>query len=191
VISYDQKRKAIVQRTAKKRRITLDQSILITTEENLINTVDARASELIGVGKSLSDAAQDRARRDEKELADTLKELEHLCHLVEYYKGATQTVVYLKDEFGRVYNEFKKERHLLISNVAEFQEDTLMAFTTCKEMERWYEKAQQAVERLEYIEAVQRGREKEEHGIQLVGKSSLNRMKRSIEYWAKMSRRPT
>jgi hypothetical protein len=40
-ISYDQKRKAIVQRTAKKRRITLDQSILITIEENLINTADA------------------------------------------------------------------------------------------------------------------------------------------------------
>jgi predicted RNA-binding protein len=119
----------------------LDQSILITIEENLINTADDHASELIGVGKSLSDAAQDRARRDEKELADTLKELEHLRHLAEYYKGATQTVVYLKDEFDRVYNEFKKERHLLISNIAEFQEDTLMAFTTCKEMERWYEKA--------------------------------------------------
>jgi hypothetical protein len=56
-ISYDQKRKEIIQRTAKKRRITLDQSILITTEENLINTTDARMSELIGVGKSLSDVA--------------------------------------------------------------------------------------------------------------------------------------
>jgi hypothetical protein len=58
VISYDQKRKAIIQRTAKKRRITLDHSILVTTEENLINTTDAHTSELIGVGKSLSDAAQ-------------------------------------------------------------------------------------------------------------------------------------
>jgi hypothetical protein len=33
-IAYDRKRKAIVQRTTKKRRITLDRSILITTEEN-------------------------------------------------------------------------------------------------------------------------------------------------------------
>jgi hypothetical protein len=40
-ISYDQKRKAIVQRTTKKRRIIMDRSILITTEENLTNTVDA------------------------------------------------------------------------------------------------------------------------------------------------------
>jgi hypothetical protein len=54
-----------------------------------------------------------------------------------------------------------------------------MALATCKEMERWYERVQQVVERLEYIEAVQQGREKEEHGIRLVGKSSLNRMKRS------------
>jgi hypothetical protein len=165
----------------------LDQSILVTTEENLINTADARMSELIGVGKSLSDAAQDRARRDEKELADTLKELEHLCHLVKYYKGATQTTVYLKGEFNGVYNEFKKERHLLTENIVEFQEDTLMALATCKEMERWHEKAQQVVERLEYIEAVQQGREKENHGIRLVGKSSLDRMKKSVEYWAKMT----
>jgi hypothetical protein len=89
VISYDQKRKAIIQRTAKKRRITLDHSILVTIEENLINTSDARTYELIGVGKALSDVTQDRARRDEKELDATLKELEHLCHLVEYYKITT------------------------------------------------------------------------------------------------------
>jgi hypothetical protein len=93
---------------------------VVTTEENLISTADARMSELIGVGKSLSDVAQDRARRDEKELADTREELEHLCHLVKYYKGATQTTVYLKEEFNGVYNEFKKERHLLTENIVEF-----------------------------------------------------------------------
>jgi hypothetical protein len=61
-ISYDQKRKAIIQRTTKKRRITLDRSILITTEENLINTENARTSELLGVGMVLSDATLDRAK---------------------------------------------------------------------------------------------------------------------------------
>jgi hypothetical protein len=65
--------------------------------------------------------------------------------------------VYLKGEFVGVYDEFKKERHLLTENIDEFQEDTLMALTTCKEMERWYERAQQVVERLEYIEADQEG----------------------------------
>jgi hypothetical protein len=54
VISYDQKRKAIVQRTAKKKKITMDHSILVTTEEILINKTYAHTSELIGMGRSLS-----------------------------------------------------------------------------------------------------------------------------------------
>jgi hypothetical protein len=66
----------------KKRRITLDHSILITTEENLINTENARTSELIGMGMAISDATLDRAKWDEKELVASLKELEHLRHLV-------------------------------------------------------------------------------------------------------------
>jgi hypothetical protein len=120
VISYDQKRKVIVQRTVKRRRITMDQSIVVTIEENVINTAYARMSELIDVGKSISDVAHDRSRRDEKELADTREELEHLHHLVKYYKGATHTTLYLKDEFNKVYNEFKKERHMLTKNIVKF-----------------------------------------------------------------------
>jgi hypothetical protein len=123
-------------------------------------------------------------------LATTLKELEHLCHLAEYYQGTTQTTVYLRSEFEEAYNKFKKERHLFTAKIVELQEDTLMALTTCKDMERWYERAQQAIERIEYIDAVQQGRDKEEHDIQMLGKSSLDRMKRSTEYWAKMSQEP-
>jgi hypothetical protein len=48
---------------------------MVTKKENLIITEDARTSELIGIGEALSDAAQDRARRDEKELADTQEDL--------------------------------------------------------------------------------------------------------------------
>jgi hypothetical protein len=58
-----------------------------------------------------------------------------LCHIIEYYKGATQTAAYLKSEFSGIYNEYKKERKLLTKNIIEFQEDTLMALTACKEME--------------------------------------------------------
>jgi hypothetical protein len=57
-----------------------------------------------------------------------------------------------------------------------------MALEACKDMERWHERAQQAMERLEYIEAVQQDREKEEHGIRLLIKNSLDRIKRSTEY---------
>jgi hypothetical protein len=89
-IAYDRKRKAIVQWTTKKRRITLDHSILITTEEHLINTEHAKTSELIGIGMEITDATLDRAKRDEKELVATLKELEHLCHLAKYYQDTTQ-----------------------------------------------------------------------------------------------------
>jgi hypothetical protein len=85
-IAYDRRRKAIVQQTTKKRRITLDLSILITTEEDLINTQNSRTSELIGVGRAISNTTLDRARRDEKDLATALKELEHLCHLAKYYQ---------------------------------------------------------------------------------------------------------
>ena len=119
-ISYIQKRRAIVQRTVKKRRILLDHSILVTIEENLINTADSQTSELIGIGKALLDATLERDRRDKKELGTALKELEHLCHLVECYKGTTQTIMYLEGEFVGVYNEFKKERHLLTENIVEF-----------------------------------------------------------------------
>jgi hypothetical protein len=75
------KRKAIMKRTTKKRRLMLDNSILITTEEKLLSTEHTKMSKLIGAGMAITDATLDRKRRYEKELAAALKELEHLCHL--------------------------------------------------------------------------------------------------------------
>jgi hypothetical protein len=89
VISYNRKRRAIIQRTTNKRRIMLDRFVLITTEEDLINTENARTSELIGAGMDILDATLDRAKWDEKELATALKELENFHHLYEYFKGTT------------------------------------------------------------------------------------------------------
>jgi hypothetical protein len=157
VITYDRKRKAIMRRTTKKRRLTLDSSILITTEEKLLNTEHTKTSELIGVGMAITDATLDRAKRDEKELATALKELDHLCHLEKYYQDSTQATVFLKSEFQDAYAKFTSERHLFTACVADYQEDTLMALETCKDMERWYEKAYQAVEQIDYISAVQKG----------------------------------
>jgi hypothetical protein len=113
--------------------------------------------ELIGVGRAISDATLDRERRDEKELVTALKELEHLCHLAKYYQDTTQATVYLRSEFQEAYSKFTDERHLFTAKIVELQEDTLMALATCKDMERWYEKVQQAMERVDYIGAVQQG----------------------------------
>ena len=55
----------------------------------------------------------------------------------------------MKGEFEEVYNAFKKEIHLLTVKIVEFQEDTLMALVTCKDMEQWYKRSYQAVEILE------------------------------------------
>jgi hypothetical protein len=118
-ISYDQKKNSIMQRMTKKIRITLDHSILVITEENLINTTNAWKYKILGVGKALSNATLDRAKRDEKELVAALKELEHLCHLDEYYKGTMNTTVYLTGEFEEVYKKFKKEQHVLIVKIVE------------------------------------------------------------------------
>jgi hypothetical protein len=98
-ITYDRKRKSIKNRTTKKRRLTLDNSILITTKEKLISTGHAKMFELIGAGMEITDATLDRARKDEDELAIALKELEHLCHLEKYYQDSTQAMVFLRREF--------------------------------------------------------------------------------------------
>jgi hypothetical protein len=68
-------------------------------------------------------------------------------------------------EFQEAYNKFIDERHLFTTRIVELQEYTLMELATCKDMEKWYEKSQQAMERVDYICAVQQGRDTEEHFI--------------------------
>jgi hypothetical protein len=62
-IVYDRKRKSIMKRITKKRRLTLDSSILTTTKENFLSIEHAKTSELIGVGMAIIDATLDRERR--------------------------------------------------------------------------------------------------------------------------------
>ena len=135
-------------------------SILITTEENLINTENARTFELLGMGMALSDATLDRDKWDEKEMDTTWKELENLRHLYEYYQGATQTTVYLRSELKEAYNKFTHERHPFSVKIAKLQEDTLMELVTFKDMEWLYEREKQAIERIKYIDAFQQVGEK-------------------------------
>jgi hypothetical protein len=50
--------------TTKKRRLTLDSTLLITTEETLFNTENANMTELIGAGMDIIDATLDKEIRD-------------------------------------------------------------------------------------------------------------------------------
>jgi hypothetical protein len=114
-----EKGKLSFQRTTKKRRITLDHSILITTEENLNNTENAKMSELINARMEIIDATLERDKRDEEELVTSLKELEHFHHLEKYYQDTTQATVFLRSEFQEAYNKFTDEQHLFIARIAE------------------------------------------------------------------------
>jgi hypothetical protein len=121
----------------------------------LISTEHAKTSELIGVGMAITDATLDRERKDEEELATALKELEHLLHLEKYYQDSTQAMVFLRSKFQDAYSKFTNERHLFTTGIANFQEDTLVVLETCKDMEIWYAKSHQAMERIDYISVVQ------------------------------------
>jgi uncharacterized protein YaeQ len=66
-------------------------------------------------------------------------------------------MVFLRSDFQDAYAKFMNERHLFTAGIADLQEDTLMALANSKDVERWYEKAHQAVERIDYISAVQKG----------------------------------
>jgi hypothetical protein len=155
-ITYDRKRKYIMNRKTKKKRLTLDNSILITTEETLISTEHAKMSELISTGMLITDATLDRERKDEEDLVVVIKELEHLFHLEKYYHNSTHAMMFFRSDFQDDYNKFMSERHLFTSGIVNFQEDTLMALETCKDMEIWYEKSHQVVERIDYISVVQK-----------------------------------
>jgi hypothetical protein len=48
-------------------------------------------------------------------------------------------------------------------------------------------KAHQAMERIDYINAVQQGQDAEEHDIRVLRESSIDRINKSIEYWVKMA----
>jgi hypothetical protein len=62
-----------------------------------------------------------------------------------------------------------------------------MALAMCKGVERWYEKAHQAMERIDYINAVQQIRDAEEHDIRVLNESNIDRIRKSTEYWVKIA----
>jgi hypothetical protein len=76
-----------------------------------------------------------------------------------------QETIFRKSEFREAYEKFTSERHLSTTCVANLQEDTLMEIETYKYVERWCKKAYQAIEQIDDISVVQKGRDTKEHGI--------------------------
>jgi hypothetical protein len=74
----------VLERTTKKRRLTLNITLLVTTKETLLDTKNANITELIGAGVAITDATLDRERRDEMEVVAMKKELDHLHHQPNY-----------------------------------------------------------------------------------------------------------
>jgi hypothetical protein len=140
VIFYDRKRKSIMRRKTKKRRLMMDNTLLINIEEKFLNTENVKTTKLIGIDMDMNDATLDQVNQDEKELATKNKELDYMHHMVKYYKDSMQATFFLKSEFREAYAQYTSERHLFTPCIANFQEDTPMALTTCKDMEIWYEK---------------------------------------------------
>jgi hypothetical protein len=65
--------------------------------------------------------------------------------------------MFLRSEFRETYPQFTREINLFTSCITDFQEDTLMGLETCKDVHRWYENEHQALKRIDYINAVQKG----------------------------------
>jgi hypothetical protein len=65
-----------------------------------------------------------------------------------------------------------------------------MALKTCKYVETWYKKANQMVEIIDYISVVQKGRDAEDHDIQVLRENNIDRIRKSVEYWVKMAQEP-
>jgi len=67
------KRKAVMRITTKKRRLKLDNTLLITTYEMLFDTKNDKMTEIIRAGMTITDAACNRERRDERKVASMKK----------------------------------------------------------------------------------------------------------------------
>jgi hypothetical protein len=65
--------------------------------------------------------------------------------------------MFLRSEFQDDYEKLTNERHLFTAGRDDFHEDTLMALETYKDVARWYEKAHQVVEMIDYISTIQKG----------------------------------
>jgi hypothetical protein len=73
----------VVRRTNRNKRLTLDNVVIITTEETLLDARQSRVSKLLVARMVISSATIHREREDEWEVDSMRVELVHLRHQVE------------------------------------------------------------------------------------------------------------
>jgi hypothetical protein len=65
-----------------------------------------------------------------------------------------------------------------------------MELATYKDIKRWYEKAHQVVEIIDYISEVQKDRDIEEHDIWVLRNNNIDQIIKVAKYWVKMAQEP-
>jgi hypothetical protein len=65
-ITCDKKRRVFVTRTSRKRNMSLDNIMVINTEETLLDVKKAKVSEFLGEGVAISHATSDREIKYER-----------------------------------------------------------------------------------------------------------------------------
>jgi hypothetical protein len=83
----------------KKMKLTLYNTLLITTEETLFDIENNKMNDLIRSRIAINNVTFDMEKGDEREVATMKKELDHLRHQAQYYQNSTKEVVLLKCEF--------------------------------------------------------------------------------------------
>jgi len=95
--AYDKKQKSIVKRTRRKRKTTLDNGVLCTSEEVIIDTNKAKLSQLYSPGLAISYASFDKEIMEERELEQVRIEIVSLKHQVQYHQKVRGVTNFKKD----------------------------------------------------------------------------------------------
>jgi hypothetical protein len=158
LFTYDKKHKYIVKRTHRKRKVTLDKwGGEHMTEEVIIDTKKAKASQLYSTGLAISHASYDKALVEEKELEQARTEIASLKHQVQYHQevgGETNFKADLLEIHGR---RLEVQKDLIMKAVA-LQEESLLFGITYKDIQRWDEKGAGTLEKVEFIQEIQKKR---------------------------------
>jgi hypothetical protein len=153
--SYDKKKKSIVKRTHRKRKVTLDSGVLSTTEEVIIDTKKDKMSQLYSIGLAISHASYDKAIMEERELEQARVEIASLKHQVQYHQEAGGVTNFKKDLL-EVHDRCLKVQEDLVMKEVALQEESLLFGLTYKDVLWWEEKGANALEKIEFIQAVQK-----------------------------------